>query len=486
MKRHPDKAPFSRVLSNSTGWTEICKIRIRMTAPLRLGRLGVATGVVWAVSIAAAAGQTPRLNSYTLTEEVALGQQAAAVIERRWAPVADPQVHAYVDALGRRLAGSLPTSLRHSGFDYRVVVLNQPEIMSIAVPGGPVVVSRAMIELAPSDAALAGLLAHELSHVALRHATTQISAGDQYELGAISGRVVGEAATSGGIGILDRGAQFAAMTFVLAYDAAHEQQADRLAADMMAQSGYNPHARRAIFLLAARDGALRGGGWWAMRHPSTHRDAEPVAGNAAGRRTADPISRPLAAVQARLRTLPAGDAGSAHRGRLPLGTIGYSVVGPSGESRSTTAGDLLQLTVPANWDRMPTGNTVIFAPQGAYLALSDGATAVTHGLQIGIARSLTGTLHGDVHMLLAAFGRNNPAITWTPAFQDVTIAGRSGITTSVSHVSPVTRAFESVLVSAVQLPDTSLLYVIGVAPQDEASVYRNAFNRVLASIQIPN
>lgn len=456
-----------------------------MTAPLRLGWLGVATGVVWAVSIASAAGQTPRQNSYTLTDEVALGRQAAAVIQRRWAPIADPQVRAYVDALGRRLAGSLPASLRHSGFDYRVVVLNQPEIMSIAVPGGPVFVSRAMIELAPSDAALAGLLAHELSHVALRHATAQTTAGDQYELGAISGRVVGEAATSGGIGILDRGAQFAAMTFVLAYDAAYEQQADRLAADMMARGGHDPRALGAIFHLAAKDGARRGGGWWAMRHPSKHRDAAHGSTDAAGRRTADPISKPLASVRARLRTLQAGDAESAdHRGQLPLGTIGYSVVGPSGESRSVTAGDLLQLTVPANWDRMPTGNAVIFAPQGAYLALSGGATAVTHGLQIGIARSLTGTLHGDVHMLLAAFGRNNPALIWTPAFQEVTIAGRVGITTSVSHVSPVTREFESVLVSAVQLPDTSLLYVIGVAPQDEAGVYRNAFNRVLASMQI--
>ena len=68
----------------------------------------------------------------------------------------------------------------------------------------------------------------------------------------------------------------------------------------------------------------------------------------------------------------------------------------------------------------------------------------------------------------------------------MTIAGRVGITTSVSHVSPVTRDFESVLVSAVQLPDMSLLYVIGVAPQDDAGVYRNAFNRVLASMQILN
>lgn len=445
--------------------------------------------MIWAVSLASAGAQTAgvsRPNSYTLTDEIALGRQAAAVIERRWQPMGDAHVRAYADSLARGLAEALPAELRHAGFAHRIIVLNQPEIMSVAVPGGPVFVSRAMIELAPDDAALAGLLAHELSHVALRHATAQATAGDRYELGAISGRAVGAAATSDGIGILNRGAQFAVMTYALTYDAAHERQADRLAADVMVRSGYDPHAIATMFQLAAKNGALRGGGWWAMRHPSKHRDPAHRDAEAAPRGARGPISEALAAVQARLRALPAaGTAEPAARHRpVPVGTIGYSVVSPSGESRSVTAGDLLQLNVPANWDRMPTGNTVIFAPEGAYIALSDGATAVTHGLQIGIGRSLTGTLHGDVHMLLATFGRNNPSVTWTTAFQEVKIAGRFGITTSVSHVSPVTGEFESVLVSAVDLPDTSLLYVIGVSPQDEAGLYRSAFNRVLASMQI--
>jgi len=73
---------------------------------------------------------------------------------------------------------------------------------------------------------------------------------------------------------------------------------------------------------------------------------------------------------------------------------------------------------------------------------------------------------------------------WTPAVQQVTIGGRLGLTTTVSHVSPVTRDFETVSVSAVHLEDGSLLYVIGVAPQDEAGIYRSAFNRVLRSIQL--
>lgn len=451
----------------------------------------VAAALVWAVSLAPASAQTSeasRPNRYTLSDELAVGQELTAVIERRWTPLSDHQVNAYMQALGRRLAEALPAELRHPGFDYRIVVLHQSELMSTAVPGGPVLVSRATIELAPGDDALAGLLAHELSHVALRHATAQATAGEEYQLGEMNGRVVGASVTERAIGLLDRAAQFSVASYFLIYDAAHEQEADRLAAAIMERSGFDPRAVGAIFDLAAKSGAVRSGDWWAMRHPSAFRDAAPPPEAAVDCGAEDPVSEALASVQARLRALPEVDSAEseAQQAPVPFGTIGYSVEAPAGESRGVTAGDLLLMNVPANWDRMPTGNTVIFAPRGAYIALQDGATSVTHGLQIGVARSLTGTVHGDVHMLLASLGRHNRSFTWTPAFQRVKIAGRYGITTSVSHVSPATGEFESVSVSAVHLPDDSLLFVIGVAPQEEAGTYRNAFDRVLASMQTVN
>ncbi len=169
---------------------------------------------------------------------------------------------------------------------------------------------------------------------------------------------------------------------------------------------------------------------------------------------------------------------------LPTGTGGYHVLVPSGESRSVTAGDLLQLRVPSNWRRLPAGNTVVFAPEGAFRGSPDGPVAVTHGIQVGIARSLTGELQGDIRALLATPGRENRYLTWTPAFHTVTLARRSGLTTTLSHVSPVTGEFEYVSVSAMHLPDESVLYVIGLAPLEDAGAYRNAFNRVIESLQI--
>ena len=71
-----------------------------------------------------------------------------------------------------------------------------------------------------------------------------------------------------------------------------------------------------------------------------------------------------------------------------------------------------------------------------------------------------------------------------PAYQRIKIAKRSGLTTVASNVSAVSGEFEQVTVSTMHLPDGSLLYIIGVAPQEESGTYRNAFNRVVESLYI--
>ena len=74
--------------------------------------------------------------------------------------------------------------------------------------------------------------------------------------------------------------------------------------------------------------------------------------------------------------------------------------------------------------------------------------------------------------------------TYSPTYQRVSIAGRSGLTTVLSNVSALSGQFEEVTVWAVYLPDGNLLFGIGVAPLPESATYRNALGRVLESIQI--
>lgn len=454
----------------------------------RLSRSCVASILAFAVTVTSVVGRTPMPplpNSYTPAREARLGRDAIRFITQNLEVVADPVVNGYLNGLAQRLGAGLPPELQYAEFNYAVVLVKTGDVVSIPLPGGPLVISSTIVELAPSEAALAALLAHEFSHIALRHGTAQWTSGAGYQLGELSGRVIGAAATDRNSGILDRGAQFGVQSYFLTYEAAYEEDARRLAAAIMAHCGYPPSALTAMVRALTERGAALGGPLWVLRHPSAHEDGyfediRTARSDADGQR-----SQELARVQATMPVVspPAEPAASA---REIVGTAGHSVPAPSGESRSVTAGDLLQVQVPADWSRVPDDNTVIFAPPGGYIPLDGGTTAVvTHGFQLGVARSVTGELEGDMHALLDALGQDNRSISWRPAFQEVMIGGGLGMTTTVSHVSPVTRQFEQVTVSAVHLADdTVLLYAISVAPHEEGGIYRGAFNRIVSSLRM--
>lgn len=104
-----------------------------------------------------------------------------------------------------------------------------------------------------------------------------------------------------------------------------------------------------------------------------------------GLEAAKPLLDPLPEIQMRLAEVaaPLRVQNAARGGEVPSGTRRYEVVVPAGGSQSVTAGDLLQLSVPANWHRRPAGNTAIFAPEDAFLVPEDGPGVITHGMQVG-------------------------------------------------------------------------------------------------------
>jgi len=455
-------------------------------------------------------------NNYSPAEDVELGRQPAAAIRTQLPILNEGHVEAYVGDIGRRLVDGIPTDLQQPGFEYMFTVLNLTALTSVALPGGPVFVSRGMIEVAGTEGALAGLMAHQLAHVLLRHATAQASRGERYQIGAIESRTIGAIVSGAGTGIIALGTNFGISTYFLMYDHEHERQADLMAARLLVFAGYDPRDLAIMLHTIQTQGGGRGGPQWMLSHPnpgdrkphmnrgeSISRAAdqlrvegrEGTAGTlrmkgavgtvaTASRDGAASLPDAHGSIQSRLADMPAPPAARAHV--VPVAAAGYGVAAPSGESRHVTAGDLLKLSVPANWRRLAAGNTVMFAPEGAFVDAGDGPAGFTHAVQVGIARSLTGNLESDTHAMLQTFGQASPRLQWIPAYQRATLGGRPGLTTTMTNVSAVTGALEHVSVSTVLLSDGSLLYVIGVAPQNEAGIYRSAFNRVLESIRIAN
>jgi hypothetical protein len=162
---------------------------------------------------------------------------------------------------------------------------------------------------------------------------------------------------------------------------------------------------------------------------------------------------------------------------------GRGIETPSGRYQTAPAGDRLLLSVPSNWRRITASNTAIFAPDRAFANSQDGM-AVTHGLQVGVARSVTGVLKGDAQALLGHVAQGNPGLRWTPAFQRTTLGDLRGVTTTASTVSSVTGQFENITVSVAYLPDGTLLYTLAFAPDAEASAYGNVFDTIRQSIEV--
>jgi predicted Zn-dependent protease len=127
-------------------------------------------------------------NKYSIQDDIKLGRQAAQEAESQFPLLRDAQAQNYVESVGRRLVAAIPSQFQHPEFQYYFKVVNARDINAFALPGGPMYVNRGMIEAARSEGEMAGVMAHEISHVALRHGTAQASKGQKYSiLGGIAG-----------------------------------------------------------------------------------------------------------------------------------------------------------------------------------------------------------------------------------------------------------------------------------------------------------
>src|SRR6187431_2232973 len=147
-------------------------------------------------------------NSYTPAQDVELGRQAAAEVRQQLPILKDDGVESLLEGIGRRLVTAIPADMRHPEFHYTFEPVNVKEINAFALPGGPMFVNRGMIEAAKSEGEVAGVMAHELSHVILRHGTAQASKAQKYQIGQVAGAILGSIIGGGWGQVIAQGSQF--------------------------------------------------------------------------------------------------------------------------------------------------------------------------------------------------------------------------------------------------------------------------------------
>jgi beta-barrel assembly-enhancing protease len=431
-------------------------------------------------------------NKYTPAQDVQLGREAAAQVRKEMPLVRDGAVDEWVQSVGRRLVNGIPPEYRHSEFAYTFEVVNQKDINAFALPGGPMFLNRGMIEAAKTEGEVAGVMGHEISHVALRHGTAQATKGQKFQLGAILGQVAGAVVGGTAGAIIAQGSQFGLGTYFLKYGRDYERQADLLGAQILARAGYDPREMANMFKTIEAQGGSRQPEWMSS-HPNPGNRYDAINREAAALRVERrPDSGEFQAARARLTAMsPApsaediaknkGNAGAGAGSPAPRAAV--RVDPPSGSNRTYRPGEFLRVTVPANWNQINSGEGgVTYAPEGGYVA-SNGRSAFTHGVQLGVAQGASGNLQRDTDQLLQSFARNNPNLRSRGSRRD-TLGGRSGLTTVLANRSDVTGQPELVTVSTAQLRNGNMLFVIAVAPETEYDSYEAAFRRVRQGLQI--
>ena len=400
-------------------------------------------------------------------------------------------MQSYVERLGDQLVDNIPQELRHPEFHYTFEVVNLKEINAFALPGGPMFLNRGMLDAARTDGEVVGVMAHELSHVVLRHGTAQATKGQKLQIGSIAGQVLG-AVVGGRTGsIIAQGSQFGFGAYFLKFSREYERDADLMGAQLMAGAGYDPRQMANMFQTIEKQGGSQGPEWLSD-HPNPGNRYEAINREAEALKIARSSAPPggIAAVHARLGKLaPAISSEQAarqaqQRQRSEEGRAVGNPEPPSSEWRTYQPGSFLRVSVPENWRQIGSGNTVTYAPDGGYLQTSDGHSAFTHGMEIGVTESSGGSLQQSTEQLLQSFARTNPDLRRQTGYARANVGGRQGLTTTLSNVSEVTGVRETVNLSTVQLQDGSMLFMIGVAPQNESSAYLNTFSRVRQSLQL--
>ncbi len=450
-----------------------------------------------AVSAAAQTRIEPDKNSFTPQQDVELGQQAAAEVRQTYPLLNDDEIQSYVVRLGQQLVDNIPEYLRQPAFQYSFQVVNLKEINAFALPGGPMFLNRGMLEAAKTDGEVAGVMAHELSHVILRHGTAQATKGQKFQIGAIAGQVLGAIVGGTAGSVIAQGSQFGLGAYFLKYSREYEREADLMGAQIMAAAGYDPRQMANMFKTVEKQGGSQGPEWLSD-HPDPGNRYEAIMKEAQSLGVPASSAPPgrIVSVHAELDKLPpalsteqamrqAQQQGGRTGQASQAGVMG-DVAPPPSEWRTYQPGNFLRLSVPANWQQIGSGNTVTYAPQGGYGQTQTGHSAFTHGVEIGVTQGSGGTLQQSTEQLLQSFARTNPDLRRQGGYSRANIGGRQGLTTNLSNVSEVTGERETVNLSTVQLSDGSLLFMIGVAPQDEARTYMNTFNRIRQSIQLAN
>ena len=424
---------------------------------------------------------------FSSKEEVQAGQQASEQVRKQLPVLPDSStVSQYVQRLGAELAAHAPGEK----WPYSFHVVNQKEINAFALPGGPIYVNLGTIQAADNEAELAGVMAHEISHVVQRHGTRAASKQMMAQLPlSVLGGLMGNGALSQ---MAQLGISFGVGSYFLKNSRQAESEADLLGTDIMYDTGFNPRAMADFFEKIEKEGG-GGGPQFLSDHPNpgNRRQAVTKEVNTLPRKSSyrSDSAQFLAVKQTvgGMHPLTTQEiAAQQKQGTAATEAGGLSSdIAPSG-SRKTLNHSLFQIEYPDNWQTFgDQSSAVTIAPRGGVLQ-----NAIAYGVMINVYQpEANANLDAATHQLIASLRQSNPDLRTIGHDEDIRVNGMPGKSVDMIGTSPVRgqngrAGSERDWLVTFQRRDGSLVYLVFISPDQDFGKLRPTFEQMLKSVHL--
>lgn len=409
----------------------------------------------------------------------------------------------YVRHLGERLASQIPSQY---SWPYQFHVIEQKDINAFALPGGPIFINVGTIITAQNEAQLAGVMAHEMSHVYMQHSAKQESSPKR-----TIAEILGAAGALGG-GVLGGLARFGAGTLLLRYSRGDEAQADAVGAIIMYKAGYNPIELANFFEILNRQGG----------NPPQFLSDHPNPGNRTAaiskeirnwpRRTFNTDSQQFASIRDRAKGVSAYSAqqisDGAKQGRwarenmqagavpesarqtvsesiraATVSNVSFDQIRPSPDFTTARQNDF-SISYPSNWTAAAGRTSLTVAPRAGV-----SQNAIAYGVAINEAEDRdANSLDQVMQDLIRNLQQSNTGMKQRSDVRSTNLNGVSGRVVDLMSDSPI-------LSNGMPLPERDqvvllpqsnggFVYLIFIAPEKDFDALQPTFRKMLDSLRV--